>query len=109
MAGQTAPPESMPDPLERRLATILTADVAGYSRMMGEDEEATIQTLPSRRIRRAAQATSWPRVQYCRRRNPRRVSQYGRGGSLCDRNPGSTTDSQRALAAGAEDVVPYGH
>ena len=49
MAGQTAPPESMPDPLERRLATILTADVAGYSRMMGENEEATIQTLRGHR------------------------------------------------------------
>lgn len=31
--------------MERRLAAILAADVAGYSRLMGEDEEATLQTL----------------------------------------------------------------
>jgi class 3 adenylate cyclase len=35
--------------LERRLATILSADVAGYSRMMGADEEATVQTLRGHR------------------------------------------------------------
>ncbi|MCH8882006.1 MAG: adenylate/guanylate cyclase domain-containing protein [SAR324 cluster bacterium] len=33
----------------RRLAAILMADVVGYSRMMGEDEEATVATLRSRR------------------------------------------------------------
>ncbi len=31
--------------MERRLAAILAADVAGYSRLMGEDEEATLRTL----------------------------------------------------------------
>ena len=35
--------------LERRLATILSADVAGYSRLMGEDEEKTVQTLRGHR------------------------------------------------------------
>ena len=29
--------------LERRLATILSADVAGYSRLMAEDEEQTLR------------------------------------------------------------------
>jgi class 3 adenylate cyclase len=29
--------------MERKRAAILSADVAGYSRLMGEDEEATIQ------------------------------------------------------------------
>jgi hypothetical protein len=33
----------------RRLAAILAADVAGYSRLMGEDEEGT-RTSGSRRI-----------------------------------------------------------
>ena len=32
-------------PQERRLAAILSADVAGYSRLMAEDEQGTIQTL----------------------------------------------------------------
>ena len=35
--------------LERRLATILAADVAGYSRMMGENEEATVKTMRGHR------------------------------------------------------------
>lgn len=34
--------------MARRLAAILSADVKGYSRLMGEDEEATIRTsLPT--------------------------------------------------------------
>ena len=32
-------------PVTRKLAAILSADVQGYSRLMGEDEEATIHTL----------------------------------------------------------------
>jgi adenylate cyclase len=36
-------------PVERRLAAILAADVAGYSRLMGEDEEATLTALTSHR------------------------------------------------------------
>ncbi len=35
----------MADPIERRLAAILSADVVGYSRLMAEDEAATIRTL----------------------------------------------------------------
>jgi class 3 adenylate cyclase len=35
--------------LARRLATILSADVAGYSRMMGTNEEATVRTLQGHR------------------------------------------------------------
>ncbi|MGA8222837.1 MAG: adenylate/guanylate cyclase domain-containing protein, partial [Candidatus Acidiferrales bacterium] len=31
--------------LQRKLATILSADVAGYSRLMGEDEEQTLKTF----------------------------------------------------------------
>jgi adenylate cyclase len=35
--------------MERKLAAIFSADVAGYSRLMGEDEEATIRTLTTYR------------------------------------------------------------
>ncbi len=35
--------------MERKLIAILSADVEGYSRLMGEDEEATIRTLTSYR------------------------------------------------------------
>ena len=31
--------------VERRLAAILAADVAGYSRLMGADEEGTLEGL----------------------------------------------------------------
>jgi adenylate cyclase len=35
--------------MERKLTAILCADVFGYSRLMGEDEEATLRTLSSYR------------------------------------------------------------
>src|SRR5215831_17729068 len=35
--------------VERRLTAILAADVAGYSRLMGEDEEGTLAQLKARR------------------------------------------------------------
>src|SRR5712691_6744209 len=35
--------------MERKLAAILSADVKGYSRLMGDDEEATIRTLTAYR------------------------------------------------------------
>jgi adenylate cyclase len=35
----------MGEPVERRLAGILAADVAGYSRLMGADEEGTLDCL----------------------------------------------------------------
>ena len=35
----------MKQPVERRLAAILAADVAGYSRLMGVDEEGTHDRL----------------------------------------------------------------
>jgi adenylate cyclase len=37
------------EPVERKLAAILSADVVGYSRLMAEDETATIRTLGSYR------------------------------------------------------------
>jgi TolB-like protein/class 3 adenylate cyclase len=39
----------MKQPVERRLAAILAADVAGYSRLMGEDEAGTAQALREHR------------------------------------------------------------
>jgi adenylate cyclase len=39
----------MKQPVERRLAAILAADVAGYSRMMGQDEAGTAQALREHR------------------------------------------------------------
>jgi hypothetical protein len=36
--------------VERRLAAILAADVAGYSRLMGQDEAGTLARLKARRM-----------------------------------------------------------
>jgi class 3 adenylate cyclase len=49
MPNDTLSKEERQAPLERRLATIMMADVAGYSRMMGENEERTVQTLRGHR------------------------------------------------------------
>src|SRR6266704_2630235 len=35
--------------MERKLTAILSADVKGYSRLMGEDDEATVRTLTTHR------------------------------------------------------------
>jgi adenylate cyclase len=37
------------DSLDRRLAAVLSADAVGYSRLMGEDDEATVRTLQAHR------------------------------------------------------------
>jgi adenylate cyclase len=42
----------------RRLAAILAADVAGYSRLMGEDEEGTLDALKAIRRELAAPMAS---------------------------------------------------
>jgi len=44
----------MDSPVERKLTTILSADAVGYSRLMGEDETATLATLRAYRAACAA-------------------------------------------------------
>ncbi len=39
--------------MERRLAAILAADVVGYSRLMGEDEAATLAALKADKMSEA--------------------------------------------------------
>ena len=46
MAGQLFMAEAR---VERRLAAILAAEVAGYSRLMGADEEGTLAALKAHR------------------------------------------------------------
>jgi class 3 adenylate cyclase len=47
MATETTPNDA--PPLERRLATILSADIAGYSQMMGVNEERTVRVFRGHR------------------------------------------------------------
>ena len=55
--------------MERKLTAILSADVKGYSRLMGEDEEATLRTLTAYRevIDYPHRATPRPRGGLARR------------------------------------------
>src|SRR6266849_4342983 len=48
MSNEEKPAQS-PSSVKRRLAAILAADVKGYSRLMGEDEVATLYTLTAYR------------------------------------------------------------
>jgi hypothetical protein len=60
-SGGTALPDQTPAVgMERKLAAIFSTDVAGYSRLMGEDEEATIRTLTAYRALVAYPAISRP-------------------------------------------------
>jgi len=49
MTPEDRSPQAAAPPLERRLATILCADVYGYSRMMGADEERTVRVFRGHR------------------------------------------------------------
>ena len=48
--SQADPVPSEPaQPIERKLAAIFAADVAGYSRLMGQDEAGTMRALTAHR------------------------------------------------------------
>ena len=57
----------MEDRLPRKLAAILYADVAGYSRLTGEDEEGTHRTL-SKYLDLVSRAIERPSGESCPRR-----------------------------------------
>ena len=52
-----------PDRVERKLAAILAADVAGYSRLMGVDEEATLTALRAQIDEEVRNAIRMPALQ----------------------------------------------
>ncbi|HKA56691.1 MAG TPA: tetratricopeptide repeat protein, partial [Candidatus Binatia bacterium] len=49
MGNETRSARTLPGDIERKLTAILTADVKGYSRLMGENETATLRTLTAYR------------------------------------------------------------
>jgi adenylate cyclase len=49
MGTETHPVRTISAGIERKLAAILSADVAGYSRLMGEDKVGTLRTLQTYR------------------------------------------------------------
>jgi len=69
----------------RKLAAILVADIVGYSRLTGADEELTLarlRTLRSDLIDPTIAIHNGLGHQADRRRGVRRISQRGRGRSL---------------------------
>ena len=86
----------------RKLAAILVADVVGYSRLAGADEERTLARLRALRsdlIDPTIAAPPRPHRQAHRRRLDHRVPQRGRRGALRDRGAERHGRAQRWLAA----------
>ena len=96
----------------RKLAAILVADVVGYSRLAGADEDRTLSRLRGLRsdlIDPAIAAHHGPRGQAHRRRQHHRVPQRGRRGTLRNRSAERHGRAQRRPAAGTPHRVPYRH
>ena len=88
----------------RKIAAILVADVVGYSRLAGADEDRTLARLrgaAQRSDRSRHRRASRAHRQAHRRRQPHRVPQRGRRGALRDRGAERHGRAQRGLAAGA--------
>ena len=49
---------------QRRLAAILTADVVGYSRLMGRDESGTLARLAEISLQIVVQRPDWQRLHH---------------------------------------------
>ena len=87
--------------VERRLAAILAADVAGYSRLMGRDEEGTLAALKACRPRidrpKASPNTAAASVKTDRRRRAGRICQRGRCSALRHGSPARHDRAQRGI------------
>jgi hypothetical protein len=81
----------------RRLAAILAADVAGYSRLMGADEEGTLEGLKALRHELIDPKVAEPMARQARQGNPitRRARTRGRRGGAARRRARSPSPSPR--------------
>ncbi len=97
--------------VERRLAVILAADVAGYSRLMDVDEEATLRTLMAhRRIIDGLVSGYGGRVfGSARRQRDCRVLQPSRGGALRRRHSAESRTEQYRPAGRSADALSNRH
>ena len=70
---------------KRKLTAILSADAVGYSRLMGEDEPATLRTLETykRVISDLIQQHRGRMAGFSRGLHPCRFRQRGRCGAMC--------------------------
>ena len=91
----------------RKIAAILVADVVGYSRLAGADEDRTLARLRALRsdlIDPAIAAASRPHRQAHRRRQPHRVPQRGRRRALRDRSAERHGRAQRRVCRPSERI-----
>ena len=93
---------------KRKLAAILAADVVGYSRLAGADEDRTLARLRALRsdlIDPDHRRAPWSRRQAHRRRSPRRVPQRGRRGAL--RHRGAERHGRAQCRPAAERRIEF--
>jgi adenylate cyclase len=93
----------------RKIAAILVADVVGYSRLAGVDEDRTLSRLRGLRsdlIDPAIAAASWTHRQAHRRWKPDRVSQCSRRDALRDRSANRHGRAQRRRAERTPHRIP---
>ncbi len=96
----------------RKIAAILVADIVGYSRLAGADEDRTLSRLRGLRsdlIDPAIDAHHGAHRQAHRRRQPHRVPQRGRRRALRHRSAEWHGRAQRRRAARAPHRVPRRH
>ena len=97
--------------MKRKIAAIFAADIAGYSRLVAEDEEETLRRLASYRAgdRRFHRQRRRPHLQHRRRCRARRISERRRSGALRDRHPGKPAHAQHGVSAEPADGVSHRH
>jgi DNA-binding winged helix-turn-helix (wHTH) protein len=97
--------------VERRLAAILAADVAGYSRLMGRDEEGTMRHPAGapRDYRCADRSARRAHRLDCRRRAARRVRQPASGVACGFGAAAGAGDGERRAARSKSDAIPRRH
>src|SRR4029077_7764515 len=84
--------------IERKLAAILAADVAGYSRLMELDEAGTFERLKARRtelVEPTNRSASRLNLQADGRRSSRRVRERRRRGRMRRRDPARDGGAER--------------
>jgi hypothetical protein len=99
----------MREPIQRRLASIFAADVAGYSRLMGADEEGTLERLKAHRpraYRPKNQGTPRPHCQDHRRRHAGGFPERCRCGALRCRGAAGNGRPQCRCARGQAHYIP---
>ena len=86
--------------VKRKLTAILSADVKGYSRLMGEDEEGTVRTLQHIQGGDGQHhpAAPGPDRGYCGRQRVGRVCQRGGCGAVCGGDPAGAQGEERLAA-----------